>query len=211
MDGLDNPVYSKDVIEFVTVANEFCKFLESAQDLSLADFVDKSHKVLPLIYLKGTLLPVFEETYEEFNEKFVSEEDYIYIQNLLLAKFGEHNFYDEIFDPLRRENDEPAQLSIAESFSDIYQDLKDFIMQYRVGNDEIMMNAVWECRQAFEQYWGQRVVNVLRVLHHLKYTVVELDNKESNPISSSGEINYDEIDTSNWFISRMQEDTDDEE
>lgn len=211
MDGLDNPVYSKDVIEFVTVANEFCKFLESAQDLSLADFVDKSHKVLPLIYLKGTLLPVFEETYEEFNEKFVSEEDYIYIQNLLLDKFGEHNFYDEIFDPLRRENDEPAQLSIAESFSDIYQDLKDFIMQYRVGNDEIMMNAVWECRQAFEQYWGQRVVNVLRVLHHLKYTVVELDNKESNPISSSGEINYDEIDTSNWFISRMQEDTDDEE
>ncbi len=43
----------------------------------------------------------------------------------LLSKFGEHNTYDEIFDPLRQENDEPAQLSISESITDIYQDIKD--------------------------------------------------------------------------------------
>ncbi len=211
MEGLDNPVYSREVIEFVTVSNEFCKFLESSSELTLIDFVDKAHKMLPLVYLKGALLPDIEEAYEEFNEKYVTEEDYNYIKNIFIDKFGKHNFYEEIFDPLRQENDEPAQLSIAENFADIYQDIKDFLMQYRVGTDEVMYNAIWECRQAFEQYWGQRLTNVLRVLHHLKYTIVDLDNDETRSEKQSDDFDYNKINTSNWLISKRQEDFDDEE
>jgi hypothetical protein len=205
MEVFDSPVYSRDVIEFVTVANEFCKYLENSGDVSLTDFVNTAHRILPLLYLKATLIPVVEESYEEFNEKFVSEDDYNFIQNNLLGKFGEYNTYDEIYDPLRQENDEPVQLSLAENFADIYQDLKDFLMQYRSGTNEIMQNAVWECRQAFEQYWGQRVVNALRVLHHLRYYIVDLDSEKTD---QEKEIN---VDTKNWFISRMQEDFRDEE
>lgn len=211
MENLENPVYSREVIEFVTVANEFCKFLETAEEITLSNFVDKAHKLLPFLYLKGTLLPEIEESYEEFNEKYVTEEDYNFIHNMLLAKFGEHDVYEEIFDPLRQENDEPVQLSVAENFADIYQDIKDFLMQYRVGTDEVMFNAIWECRQVFEQYWGQRTVNVLRVLHHLKYNVVELDNLSATNETKNEEIDYNNIDTSNWLISRRQEDFDNEE
>ena len=213
MEKQSSPVFSKNVIEFVTVANEFCKFLESSQDLSLTNFVEMAHKILPLLYLKGTMLPDFEESYDAFNEKFVSENDYNLIESNLLNKFGEHNLFDEVFDPLRQENDEPAQLSLAEHFADIYQDIKDFIMQFRDGTQEVMINALWECRQAFEQYWGQRIVNALRVLHHLKYKVVDLDNDQQTTSSETdaGDIDYDNIDTSNWLISRMQEDYNDEE
>ena len=159
------------------------------------------------------MLPNFEESYDAFNEKFVTEDDYNFIESDLLTKFGEHNYFDEVFDPLRQENDEPAQLSMAEHFADIYQDIKDFIMQFRDGTQEVMINALWECRQAFEQYWGQRTVNVLRVLHHLKYVVVELDTGEddSSTENAAGDFDYDNIDTSNWLISRMQEDYNDEE
>jgi len=211
MDSFDTPVYSRNVIEFVTVANEFCKYLENCEEVSLTDFVETTHRILPLLYLKATLLPSIEESYEEFNEKFVTEELYSVIQNNLLKKFGNYNNYDEIYDPLRQENDEPAQLSLAETFSDIYQDVKDFLMQYRTGTDEIMQNSVWECRQSFEQYWGQKTVNALRVLHHLKYTIVDLEPTENENINPTEEIDYNKIDTRNWFISRMQEDFRDEE
>lgn len=210
MEDFESPVYSKNTIEFVTVANEFCKFIESAENLTLTQFVDTAHRVLPLLYLKATLLPNDVEAYEEFNEKFVTEDDYGYIEEVLLSKFGEHNTYDEVFDPLRQENDEPAQLSIAESFADIYQDIKDFIMQFQIASNEVMMNAIWECKQAFEQYWGQRTVNVLRVLHNLKYYVVDLESdSEGEPLGNN--IGSDSLDTNDWLISRMQDDYNNEE
>ncbi len=213
MEEQSSPVFSRNVIEFVTVANEFCKFIESSQNISLANFVEMAHKILPLLYLKGTMLPDFEESYDAFNEKFITEDAYKYIENNLLAKFGEHNYFDEVFDPLRQENDEPAQLSMAEYIADIYQDIKDFIMQFRDGTQEVMINALWECRQAFEQYWGQRTVNILRVLHHLKYVVVELNSEQETTATGNeaGDFDYNNIDTTNWLISRMQEGYSDEE
>lgn len=212
MEENTNPVYSQHAIEFIAVANEFCKFVEGAGEISLSNFVEIAHKILPLLYLKGTMLPEISESYEEFNEKFVTEDDYTFIQQKMLEKFGTYNDFDEIYDPLRQENDEPVQLSMAEHFADIYQDIKDFIMQYKDGTNEIMANALWECKQAFEQYWGQRIVNVQRVLHHLKYTVVDLDtDPEDNDVNQAGNFNYDNIDTSNWLISRMQEGYEDEE
>lgn len=210
MEGFNSPVYSKNTIEFVTVANEFCKFIESAENLTLTEFVDTSHRLLPLLYLKGSLLPIFEESNEEFNEKYVTEEVYNYISDALLIKFGKYNTYDEIFDPLRQENDEPVQLSISESITDIYQDIKDFVMQFQVVSDEVMMNAIWECRQAFEQYWGQRLVNVLRVLHNLKYSIVELEEEVKNE-KDEDESDAKNVDTKDWPISRMQEDYNNEE
>jgi hypothetical protein len=208
MEGLDNPIYSKNSIEFVTVANEFCKFIENSANISLTEFVDTTHRLLPFVYLKGSLLPKIEESFSDFNEKYVSESDYNYIQDTIVDKFGKHNFFEEIFDPLRQENDEPVQLSIGECFADIYQDLKDFIMQFQTASDEIMTNAIWECQQAFEQYWGQRTVNLLRVLHNLKYFVVDLEEENS---SKDNLIDSSKIDTKNWPISRMQEDFNNEE
>ncbi len=207
--GLTSPVYSRDTIEFVTVANEFCRFIEESEQIDINQLVDKLHRLLPLLYLKATLLPVVEDSFEEYNEKFVTEEHYNFVHDILLRLFGDYDMYDEVFDPLRQENDEPAQLSVAESITDIYQDIKDFIMQFQVAAEEVMLNAIYECHQSFVQYWGQRTVNVLRVLHHLKYKVVELKTDEN--VNSSDDFNYDDVNTSNWLISRMQDDYNNEE
>jgi hypothetical protein len=206
MDLLHDPVFSVNTIEFVTVANEYCKFIENAEELSLTEFVDRAHRLLPLLYLKGTLLPVIEDSNEEYAEKSVTENEYNAICESLLKKFGSFDAFEEIYDRLRQENDEPIQLSLAENFADIYQDTKDFIMQYRIGINDVMANAIWECRQSFEQYWGQRIVNIMRVLHHLKYIVVDLEQGDQIPIDEK-ETNQD---TSNWIISRMQKEYGDE-
>lgn len=113
--------------------------------------------------------------------------------------------------PLRQENDELAQLSLAENIADIYQDLKNLIMQFQVGTEEVMTNAIWECQQAFEQYWGQRIVNVQRVLHNLKYNVVDLNDENNSGAQPDEGFDYDKIDTKDWLISRMQDNYDNEE
>lgn len=56
MDGGSSPVYDKNTLEFVTVAFEFCSWMESVGH-DLPAFVDKATKLLPLLYLKATLLP----------------------------------------------------------------------------------------------------------------------------------------------------------
>ena len=57
MEKENNPIYERNTLEFVTVALEFCTFVENAGNTGLFDFLDKAVKILPLLYLKATLLP----------------------------------------------------------------------------------------------------------------------------------------------------------
>lgn len=50
-------IFDRNVVEFVTVAAEFCKFLEQAETMKRDTFVDTSLKILPLLYLKTAMLP----------------------------------------------------------------------------------------------------------------------------------------------------------
>ena len=163
-------VYSRNVIEFATVANEFCAFTESVNDLTRKDFLGKLQKILPLLYLKATLLPKLDEAdSEESPEKFVTEEDYLFILRKLSSKFGEFDSYPEIFEPGMPLGEANVEANISENVADIYQDVKDFILAYRIGTVDVMRAALWECSNNFEQYWGQRLVNGLRAIHQLIY------------------------------------------
>ena len=108
-------------------------------------------------------------------EKFVSEEDYNFLLHKLEEKFGQFDAYQEVFDPSIQYSEEALEASISENVTDIYQDLKDFILSYRIGTLEVMNDALWECRNNFEQYWGQRLVNGLRAIHNLVYGISDLD------------------------------------
>jgi hypothetical protein len=193
-------VYSSPVIEFVAVANEYCSFAENAVSFSKRDFLQKSARILPLLYYKASLLPVVDSAFEEGNEKYVSENQYEFIRLAIVSKLGSHNDYQEVYDPVYRDSNEASYGSLAEDIADIYQDLKDFIMVYRVGTVEIMQEALFEIRTGFEQYWGQRLVNALRVIHSLITGDDPLEDENT-------EKPEDEIkrDTSNWIISQRQQ------
>ena len=175
-------VYSKNVIEFVTVANEYCSFVESSDQFTRKDFLSRVQKLFPLLYLKASLLPEpAEEDSDEGTEKFVTEEDYNYIMGKLVSKMGEFDAYQEIFDSSLQYSYIPVEGSISENITDVYQDLKDFILAYRIGTLEVMNEAYVECRRNFEQFWGQRLVNALRAIHYLMYSNTNLE-EEDKPI-----------------------------
>ncbi|MCK4664974.1 MAG: DUF5063 domain-containing protein [Bacteroidales bacterium] len=162
----ENIIHSKNLIEFVTIAIEFCYFVENIRDYDKTEFIDKSIKLLPLLYLKAALLPEVEIHSHDLVEKFVTEEEWETISNDVSFLMGENNIYNEIYEPLEKEND-IVNSSISENFADIYQDVKDFICLYNIGTEDIIIDAIRECNSTFKQYWGQRLVNLLRILHTL--------------------------------------------
>lgn len=64
----------------------------------------------------------------------------------------------------------PISASISEDLTDIYQDIKNFITIFERGITENMNDALYVCMENFKAYWGQKLVNVLRALHSLKYS-----------------------------------------
>ena len=200
MENSSEPVYSRNVIEFVAVANEFCKYAEHASELKGDELLKILQRILPLMYLKASLLPKLEPFFEDGNEKFVTENDWVRIHDNLREKFGTADDYREVFDDKAKETDEAVVSSISENMSDIYQDIKDFLLLYQTGTNEVMNDAIWECRLNFETFWGQKLVNSMRAIHSFLYSGEEIGRIEEEDIKD------EERNTADWFISRRQKD-----
>lgn len=201
MDTNSEPVYSRNVVEFVAVANEFCKYSEHASELKGDELLKIFQRILPLMYLKASLLPQFEPFFEEGNEKFVTESDWIRVHDTFREKFGTADDYLEVFDDKMKESEGPVISSISENMADIYQDMKDFLLLYQTGTNEVMNDAVWECRLNFETFWGQKLVNSMRAIHKFIYS-----GEEIGKIEEDNNENDENRNTSDWFISRRQKD-----
>lgn len=199
-------VYSPHVAEFVTVANEFCKFLEHTDDYSKTEFVDKSLKISALLYLKATLLPAFDvDDSEQLHEKFVTEAQWEHVSALVTKKLGLHNEHVEILTS-DVEFDAEARISLAECFADIYQDVRDFVGTYAIGHDPATLTALDECRANFATIWGPRLLAVARALHRLNYGGLNLDYDVDEADSPPKE----KLDTRAWFLTRAMLDYEDQ-
>jgi hypothetical protein len=201
MDSNSDPVYSRNVVEFVAVANEFCKYTEHASELKGDEILKIMQRILPLMYLKASLLPQLDPFFEDGNEKFVTESDWNSVNDILREKFGTANDYLEVFDEKINETEGPVVSSISENMADIYQDMKDFLLLYQTGTGEVMNDAVWECRMNFESFWGQKLVNTLRAIHKFIYSGEEIGKVEEEKSRNDESRN-----TADWFITRRQKD-----
>jgi hypothetical protein len=206
MDDQTEPVYSRHVVEFVAVANEYCKYAEHASEIKGEELLKIMQRLLPLLYLKTSFLPGFTPFFEDGNEKFVTEADWTVVHDSFRKKFGSANDYLEVFDDRMNESDGPVVAGLAENMADIYQDLKDFILLYQTGTMEVMNDALWECRMNFESFWGQKLVNGLRAIHKFIYSGETINDEIS--VNPEEDIKGDKSD---WFISRRQKEFNNED
>ena len=170
----DDITVTKPILEMVTVANEFCFYLDNAEEKSKTGILEFMNRILPLLYLKGSLLPDIKVENPEANEKFVTEEQWERIFLLLRDKFGKQDEF-WIIDPLYINDTEPLKASMAENIADIYQDMKDLIMLYQKNTFDARQNAVSDTKLLFGNHWGYRIGNVFSRIHHL------LHNEEVEP------------------------------
>lgn len=172
-------IFDRNVVEFVTVAAEFCKFLEQAETMKRSTFVDTSLKILPLLYLKASMLPKCELIGDEALETYVTEEVYEILRMNLAGILAEKDDYLDVFVSEMQYSDQPIKKNISEDLTDIYQDIKDFIFVFQLGLNETMNDSLATCQENFGLYWGQKLVNTLRALHDVKYNQPEEEEENT--------------------------------
>lgn len=168
-------VSSNKVIDFLTVANEFTLLIENCSTYPRDHVIDYLQRVMPLLYLKGSLLPFITPSDPEQNERFVTEEQYEKIFNELRVLFGDSDIYWRIANPTGTVP-EPVRGSIAEDLADIYQEMKDFILLYQKSLTAAKENAVFSCYKYFRKHWGRKALTANEIIHDILNPVSEKEN-----------------------------------
>ena len=172
-------IFDRNVVEFVTVAAEYCGFLERSEGALRSEFVDTLLKLLPLLYLKGSMLPECTRM-DDFDdlERFVTEDQYEVMRLTIADVMADRDDYLDVFVDDMKYSDTPIRKTVSEDLADIWQDIKNFVCLFRTGVNQTMNDAIVECRESFAIYWGQTLVNTLRALHEVKYSLDDEDVEE---------------------------------
>jgi hypothetical protein len=165
---------SKSVVEMATVANEFCHFFDNIATKNTEVILNFTQRILPLLYLKGSLLPDIQPQHPDSNERFVTEEQWERIFTSLREKFAKNDEF-WLIDPQHANESEPLKGSLAENIADIYQDMKDFILLLQKNTLATRENAISECRLLLANHWGYRIGNIFTQIHHLIYFKEEIN------------------------------------
>jgi hypothetical protein len=166
---MEDIVFSQYTVDFARVALEFCAFVEKTKASNKKAFVDNMTKILPLLYLKASILPEITEDYDSDLRVKVDENLYAQVETNVGELLGDDDLYLETFHPDIKLSDSPVAVHISEDIADIYQDLGNFISIFKNGQKETMNDALRACIENFKKYWGQRLVNALRALHFIQY------------------------------------------
>lgn len=162
-------VFDRNVVELVTVAAEYCAFLEQSEGRQPLETVDVLLKLLPLLYLKASMLPEMESDEMTVLEETVTEADYDAIREIMAVAVGVDDDYLEVFTDGIQYSDVPIRKTVSEDLADIYQSLKNFVESYKSGINEVMAEAAATVRSQFMEYWGQTLTCALRALHSIRY------------------------------------------
>lgn len=166
-----NPMQMPGVIDMVTVSAEYCVYLEKLREAGTEreDFLKKITMVLPLIYVKASLLPDLEEQGFDELQEIVTEEDYEEVRQSVWNLLRADDEYLEVFTPDMQYSEGPMMATISEDLADIYQDLKNFVAAFAEQNEITMNDAIVKVKENFRTYWGQKLVNAMRPLHEVRY------------------------------------------
>lgn len=167
-------IYSRPVLDFVTVCVEFCKQLEQCHSMERSEFIRIMRGLLPMLYLKISMLKQNTEDSDGYwNEETVTEEDYNYVRSGISSVMGDKDDYLDVFVKDFKYSDRPVLRTISEDLADLYQALRNFIEPYRSECEEATEVALQEITETFRSAWGQTALNALRALHDAEFGGME--------------------------------------
>lgn len=138
MSEVKDIVYSRDTVEFVTVAAEFCAYLEQSEGREPDVFRGTMLKLLPLLYLKASLLPRVEGGEDYRADERVTEADYEWLRAVVGAVMGADDEYLDLCPADGLQTEEAHVHSVAENLADIYQPVRNFLGAYQDGVEDNM-------------------------------------------------------------------------
>lgn len=158
----------KSIVELLAVVVEFCSTLEQANNMSKKAFIEKMQKLLPLLYLKAAILSK-ESEIDDYCEKFVTENDWEQIRQIVESVLGEHDSQITIVEPDSFSSGDEVTTCISECFADIYQDARNYAEQCKDTTDEFLEAATSEFVLNYKLYWGTRAIAILSEFHNFLF------------------------------------------
>ncbi len=170
-------IEKKSIVELLAVVVEFCSTLERANNMSKKAFIEKMQKLLPLLYLKAAILSKGLEI-DDYCEKFVTENDWEQIRQIVEAVLGEHDSQIEIVEPDNFTSGDRVNTCLSECFADIYQDARNYAEQCKDTTDEVLEAATSEFVLNYKLYWGTRAIAILSEFHNFLFASDTTIDKE---------------------------------
>ncbi len=162
----NDPTLSRPILELAAMATTYCSLIENAKTDDHEVFMKSLKGFIPLLYLRGSLLTATEPEFPEANERYVTEEQWEVVFLNLRDLFGKKDEFWYI-DYNETSHYDPVKASISECLTDIYQDLKDFVLLYKKNSLSARENAIYSCHSLFHDRWGQRLAQLLPYLHSM--------------------------------------------
>lgn len=153
------------ITEFIDAASHYCHLMEQASKKRTGELFNDLHQLLPEIYLKASRLPKPRYCFEEEPKRFVREDDYARIHDALQQKIELVNGIARMSPGVRHDERVLLSFTMAETYADIYEELKNFIKLYEVDIPQAMNDAVWICRNSYEQGLGLKLIEGIKLLH----------------------------------------------
>jgi len=177
--------------EFVKLCRRYFEYLEKLPDSNISDFWPVQLRFLTEIYINILRLPQIEARYSSEIEKFVTEREYNRTFTNLFTYMGTLDKFSDFSDLGHPGIMKVIDSSISETLTDIFQELKDFVLLYETGTLENMNDAIAECVESFGQYWGVKLLSAARIIHINLY---QHRYAEAKKASRKYEETYDEDD-----------------
>ena len=151
--------------EFVKLCRRYFEYLDKMPDKKISDFWTKQLRLLPEIYYGVFSLPQIDARYSSDVEKFVTEREYNRIFINLVSFIGSLDKFSDFTDLSHPGTMKVINASLSEILTDIYQELKDFVLLYETGTLENMNDAIADCFDTFGQFWGVKLLTATRIIH----------------------------------------------
>lgn len=168
--------------DFVTLCRNYFEYLEVLPDKKIEDFWAVQLRMLSDIYSGIFGLPEINARYAPDVEKFVTERDYNKIFNKLSTYIGNKDKFPDFSNLNQSGTFKVVEFSLSEMLTDIYQELKDFVLLYESGTLENMNDAIIDCFDTFGQYWGAKLLGALRIIHVSLYQHRYAEAKKSSQL-----------------------------
>ena len=146
---------SADVVDtFVREARAYCRFVETASELVLAERLRAARERLLGLYMAALALPSVEP----------DDTDAPPSPNVAASwpGFAGKDVYWEVFDPYEHDATDPVAGSLTDDVLGVYGDIKPGLTLWDASQEQ---NAIWEWRFNFDSHWGDHAIDALRALH----------------------------------------------
>lgn len=164
---------SPNSLAFVALSNEYCAALENVMQTDPRSFIADMARLLPRIYITASDLKPDASLEEElpYIAGYLDEDYYESVRSAIENMLGPDDVYLEVFEEDMKYSDTPIRASISEGLCDIFQVLYNFISAVRDAPEQQINDALIAVREDFEAFWSQKVVNVMRPLNHIRFSM----------------------------------------